>query len=147
MRIRPATTSDISDLVHFNQAMALETEGKHLDPSTLHAGVSGLMENPHYGFYLVAESRDNTIAGGLMITYEWSDWRNACFWWIQSVYVLPNFRQQGIYRSLYEHVRALAEKEKNICGFRLYVEKENLAAQQAYQKLGMTECDYQMFES
>jgi len=145
--IRRATESDADAIVHFNQAMALETEGRELSPDTLKSGVLGLLRQPHFGYYLVAENADTTISGGLMVTYEWSDWRNACFWWIQSVYVLPNFRRQGIYRSLYENVKDLAAKEGNICGFRLYVEKENHTAQQTYEKLGMSECDYRMFES
>jgi ribosomal protein S18 acetylase RimI-like enzyme len=86
------------------------------------------------------------IVGGLMITYEWSDWRNAWFWWIQSVYILPEYRAQGIYRMLYEYVKQKAEESKDVCGFRLYVEKENERAQKVYEKTGMESSYYLMYE-
>ena len=104
------------------------------------------MNQTGYGFYLVAESDDGEIAGGLMVTFEWSDWRNGCFWWIQSVYVMPAFRRQGIYRDLYGYVRKMAEERGGVCGFRVYVEKDNVSAKETYRKLGMEECDYRMFE-
>ena len=144
--IRRAVESDLETLVNFNQAMAWETEQKKLDPETLTRGVSAVLKHRAQAFYLLAQ-RDNTIAGSLMITEEWSDWRAGRFWWIQSVYVAPEFRRQGIYRSLYEEVKTAAEEQGDVCGIRLYVEKENSAAQQTYQQLGMHECQYFMYES
>lgn len=144
--IRKASTEDLSALVEFNQAMAQETEGKALDTETLRNGVNGLLTQPQFGFYLVAEDNGD-ILGSLAITFEWSDWRNAVFWWIQSVYVKPAARRLGIYSALYAHAQTLAEQSGNVCGFRLYVEKENSVAQATYEKLGMHECQYFMYES
>jgi ribosomal protein S18 acetylase RimI-like enzyme len=104
-----------------------------------------MIDNPQMGFYLVVEL-DNGIQASLMVTTEWSDWRNGMFWWIQSVYVRPQYRRQGLYRELYERVKELAEQEPAICGFRLYVERDNTAAQQTYRSLGMSETEYKLFE-
>jgi ribosomal protein S18 acetylase RimI-like enzyme len=145
MNIRLAKKNDIPMLVRFNQAMALETEGKYLDTEILQNGVKAVFEDKNKGFYVVAE-KNQQIVGGLMITFEWSDWRNSWFWWIQSVYVLPDFRGQGVYRMLYDFVKKLAGKKDKIGGFRLYVEKENFRAQKVYEKLGMTQTAYLMFE-
>jgi ribosomal protein S18 acetylase RimI-like enzyme len=145
MKIRTAGTEDVGSLVAFNQAMAQETEGKSLDPVVLTAGVQAVFDDDRRGFYVVAED-DEKIIGGLLVTYEWSDWRNGWFWWIQSVYVLPEFRGRGVYRNLYEHIRAEASKTSGVCGFRLYVEKENVAAQKVYEKLGMEKTYYLMYE-
>jgi ribosomal protein S18 acetylase RimI-like enzyme len=125
--------------------MAKETEGMDLMPDVINAGVSNMIKNSQMGFYLVAEE-DNAIQASLMVTTEWSDWRNGLFWWIQSVYVQPKFRRKGLYSKLYKKVKNLAEAESNVCGFRLYVEHENLVAQQTYRTLGMDKTDYQMFE-
>lgn len=144
--IRKAKASEAHHFVAFNQAMAMETEGLSLDPQKIGAGVDGLLARPHYGFYVLAEV-DGVPAGGLMITFEWSDWRNSVFWWIQSVYVLPDFRGQGVYRALYEGVGDLARQSGDCCGFRLYVEKSNSTAQAVYAKLGMEESHYVMFEA
>ncbi len=144
--VRRARLDEAAVIAGFNIAMAMETEGLALDPEKIRAGVEGLFERPQYGFYLVAELAGE-VAGGLMITYEWSDWRNKVFWWIQSVYVKPAYRGQGVYRALYEGAKRLAEEEANCCGFRLYVEKENAAAQAVYAKLGMHESHYVMFEA
>jgi len=145
MNIRLAQKEDVVSLVEFNQAMALETEGKQLKPETLHSGVNAVFDDSKKGFYVVAENAGE-IVGGLMITYEWSDWRNAWFWWIQSVYILPEYRGQGIYRMLYEYVKQKAEESKDVCGFRLYVEKENRRAQKVYEKTGMESSYYVMYE-
>jgi GNAT superfamily N-acetyltransferase len=145
MEIRIATASDIGSLVEFNQAMALETEGKNLDPQTLANGVSAVFEDRARGFYVVAED-SGRIVGGLMITYEWSDWRNAWFWWIQSVYIVPDHRGRGVYRLLYDFVRDRARQAGNVCGFRLYVESENTSARSVYEKLGMEQSHYLMYE-
>ncbi len=149
IEIRIAGSADCESLVAFNLAMAEETEGKLLDKTVLQAGVNHLLENPQFGFYVVAEDRSFNVAkiiGSLMITYEWSDWRNALFWWVQSVYVEPQYRRQGVYRQLYLFVKERAEAAGGVCGFRLYVEKENAIAQQTYSKLGMYESHYLMFE-
>ena len=126
-------------------AMAQETEALTLPRDTVSAGVRHTMEKPGYGFYIVAE-KDGCVIGMLMVTSEWSDWRNAHFWWIQSVYVLPEFRRQGVYRGLYESVKVRAADAGNVCGFRLYVEKSNSVAQKTYESLGMSETHYAMYE-
>lgn len=144
MRIRLATSADAAVLVEFNAAMALETEGKNLLPEVIGAGVRGLLDNPVAGFYVLAETE--RVVAALMITKEWSDWRNGSFWWIQSVYVRPEARRQGVYRQLYRHVQEMAAKDPQACGFRLYVERENSAAQAAYAALGMKETRYLVFE-
>ena len=145
LRIRKALINDAETIASFNIAMAKETEGKALDPVIIQTGVDSLFDNPQYGFYVVAEVQ-NRIAGCLMITTEWSDWRNGLFWWIQSVYIHPDYRRRGIYRAMYSFVKELARKKSNICGFRLYVEMVNHIAQQTYEALGMEECHYKMFE-
>ncbi|CAN5690399.1 GNAT family N-acetyltransferase [soil metagenome] len=145
MNIRLAQQKDSSDLVEFNQAMALETEGKRLDGDVLRKGVEAVFDDEKKGFYVVAES-ENKIVGGLMITFEWSDWRNRWFWWIQSVYILPDFRGQGIYRKLAEFVEEKARKNGDVVGIRLYVEKENTGAQAVYEKLGMEQSHYLIYE-
>jgi ribosomal protein S18 acetylase RimI-like enzyme len=145
MNIRIAEKQDASALVEFNQAMALETEGKKLNYEVLKSGVEAVFSDDKKGFYVVAETQEK-IVGGLMITFEWSDWRNSWFWWIQSVYILPEYRGRSIYRLLYEYVKSKAEEEKNVCGFRLYVEKDNEKAQKVYEKLGMESSHYLMYE-
>lgn len=145
MQIRLARRSDAAAMVEFNQAMALETEGKRLDTAVLTAGVESVFGDEKKGFYVVAEETSGII-GGLMVTYEWSDWRNGWFWWIQSVYILPEHRGKKIYCKLYEFVKELAQTNGNVCGFRLYVEKENVNAQRVYEKLGMEETHYLMYE-
>ena len=144
MRIRLATPADAAVLIEFNGAMALETEGKNLLPDVIGAGVRGLLDNPVAGFYVLAETE--RVIAALMITKEWSDWRNGSFWWIQSVYVRPEARRQGVYRRLYRHVQEMAAKDPQVCGFRLYVERENNAAQSYYAALGMKETRYLVFE-
>ena len=145
MQIRLANKNDATALVNFNQAMALETEGKELDSQILRQGVEAVFQQSDRGFYVVAEE-DGNIAGGLMITFEWSDWRNNWFWWIQSVYILPEFRGRKIYSLMYAFVKDLADKQGNVCGFRLYVEHDNEKAQKVYQKLGMESSHYLMYE-
>lgn len=143
--VRIGQMRDVGTLVDFNVAMAQETEGKTLSRSLVSAGVNTVMQNPGHGFYVVSE-KAGAIAGSLMVTREWSDWRNSEFWWIQSVYVKPEFRRQGIYRKLYEFARAKALEQGNVCGFRLYVERGNIVAQQTYRDLGMAETVYKMYE-
>lgn len=145
MTIRKAQASDAQTIIEFNIAMALETEDKVLKRSEIEPGVQGLFDHPEYGFYMVAES-DGLIVGSLMITFEWSDWRNGVFWWIQSVYVRPEFRRKGVYRTMYNIIKDMAANDKSICGFRLYVERENVNAQMTYQSLGMEETHYKLYE-
>lgn len=145
MLIRKATQQDLADIVAFNQAMAFETEGLELDGAVLQRGVQTLLEQPSRGFYLVAE-QDGNIAASLMVTFEWSDWRAKDYYWIQSVYVKPAFRRQGLYRALYQHVKQIAQENGTAASFRLYVEHDNLVAQSTYQALGMEQSHYLMFE-
>ncbi len=146
MNIRMANLKDAAPLIEFNQAMALETEGRRLDPQTLKSGVEAVFQDDKKGFYVVAESSEK-IVGGLMITFEWSDWRGKWFWWIQSVYILPEQRGQGVYRKLYDFVKEKSRVQGDVYGFRLYVEKENTQAQQVYEKLGMDASHYLMYEA
>lgn len=143
--IRSVSTDDISDIAQFNIAMAQETEERQLDPETIQSGVSGVIQNHAHGFYLIAE-RDQVAVGSLLITFEWSDWRNGTLWWIQSVYVKPEHRRTGVFKALYDAVIARARAAKSVRGIRLYVEQENLDAQSVYQKLSMQKTPYQMFE-
>lgn len=145
MNIRIALANDAGALVEFNQAMALETEGKHLDGDILRQGVEAVFGDEKKGFYVVAEDNERII-GGLMVTYEWSDWRNSRFWWIQSVYIRPEARGQKIYSQLYDFVKAKAVDAGNVCGFRLYVENDNYHAQKVYDKVGMEASHYLMYE-
>lgn len=138
--------SDALILAEHNCAMALETEAKLLDLEIAILGVNGLFERSEFGFYLVAEV-NATVAATLMVTYEWSDWRNGLFWWIQSVYVKPHFRRQGLYRGMYEHLKSMATQQAEpVCGFRLYAETENIGAHATYVASGMHVCEYVMFE-
>jgi len=145
IHVRRAAARDIDIIAGYNQAMAMETEEKQLDFDTIHEGVRALMDKPSLGYYIVAEI-DGYVAGTCMITFEWSDWRNGLFLWIQSVYVHPDFRRRGVFRAMYDFV--LSEKENNVsvCGLRLYVEKNNTAAISTYRDLGMKETSYRLFE-
>ena len=143
--IRQARSGDIDALIDFNQRIAMETEEVALDGETVRSGLERLFQSDRYGFYTVAESAGE-IVGSLMITYEWSDWRNGVIWWIQSVYVRADHRRQGVYRQLYENARRLGEEAGGVVAFRLYVEKENEVAQQTYRKMGMKETYYRIFE-
>ncbi len=145
VQVRSARADDLSLIFHANREMALETEGKELDPLTLQRGVESVLKDPSRGFYLVAEL-EGEPAGTLMITSEWSDWRNAQFWWIQSVYVLPRFRGQRVYRALHDEAVRQAKADSTVCGIRLYVERENSHAKQVYEKVGMTRSHYDLFE-
>lgn len=143
--VRSAGSGDASLLIEFNLAMAMESEDKGLDRATLAAGVEHLIEHPLDGFYLVAELA-GVPAGSLMVTYEWSDWRAGRFWWIQSVYVKPEYRRKGVYSALHQSVRERALSAPDTCGIRLYVERENAGAQATYASLGMSETAYRLYE-
>ena len=143
--VRPATAADVDRLVEFQIAMAQETEDKGLNVGKLRAGILYPLQHPDEGFYLVAE-RSGEAAGSLMVTFEWSDWRNGRFWWIQSVYVDAAHRRRGVYSALHETIRQRAQEDPQGCGIRLYVEVENLNAQKTYEELGMTETHYRLYE-
>jgi ribosomal protein S18 acetylase RimI-like enzyme len=143
--IRKAQARDVSVIAAFNGAMALETEHKSLFPDRVNAGVQRLIGEPALGFYLVAQAQGEVIAC-LLVTNEWSDWRCGLFWWIQSVYVVAAWRRRGVYRRLYDFVRDLARADPGVCGFRLYVEKDNANAQATYASLGMAPTDYLIYE-
>ncbi|NNF00334.1 MAG: GNAT family N-acetyltransferase [Pyrinomonadaceae bacterium] len=145
IKIRIAEEEDAGSMIEFNQAMALETEAKRLEPEKIKEGVEAVFSDERKGFYVVAENEEERIIGGLMITYEWSDWRNGWFWWIQSVYVLPEARGEGIYSRLYEFVKEKALSEGGVCGFRLYVDLENKHAQKVYESVGMFASNYLIF--
>ena len=145
IKIRKATSADTRVIADFNARMAEETEHRSLNAKVLSRGVRSILNDKGKGIYFVAEV-GGAVVGQLMITYEWSDWRNGNFWWIQSVYVKKEFRQRGVFRSLYEHVEKLAKKNKRVCGLRLYVERENDRAQETYEKLGMKHSVYDMLE-
>jgi GNAT superfamily N-acetyltransferase len=144
-KIRLANAEDAEAIVQFNAMMAKETEGKELDMETLRRGVRSVFARGDRGFYVVAISEDKVIAQ-LLVTFEWSDWRAAWFWWIQSVYVISERRREGIYRGLYKFVKRISVKRGSVCGFRLYVERENEIAQSVYQDLGMAKSHYDMYE-
>lgn len=144
MLIRNAQLTDAEDLIAFNQAMAIETEGKKLDEKVLSQGVQAVLKDAGKGQYLVAEA-DSKLLASLMVTFEWSDWRNANIWWVQSVYVLPEARRQGLYSKLYQHVQ-LQAKAAQAAGIRLYVEQDNDVAQATYRHLGMRQSHYLLFE-
>ncbi len=143
--VRRATLQDMDVLVEFNSALALESEGKTLDRRRLRDGVAPLFDGDDRGYYLVAEA-EGRVVGQLLITYEWSDWRNAYFWWIQSVYVASEWRRRGVYRRLHEYVLDEARLRGDVCGVRLYVDRDNHVAQQVYSSLGMDRSHYDMFE-
>lgn len=145
LQVRMASSADRDAFVQFNRAMALETENRNLDEEVVAPGVDAVFEDPARGFYVVAQCADELVAA-LLVTFEWSDWRNATFWWLQSVYVMPAYRRRGLYRRLYQYVRERARNEGGVCGFRLYVERHNTIAQQVYESLGMAASDYLMYE-
>jgi GNAT superfamily N-acetyltransferase len=143
--VRAARAEDRNAIADFNAAMALETEEKVLDPAVLAAGVAAVLAEPRRGFYLIAECA-GAIAGCLMITFEWSDWRNGDWWWLQSVYIDPQYRRRGVFRALYAEVERLAAAAPHVVGVRLYVERSNARAQQTYTALGMHETAYRIYE-
>lgn len=145
VHVRAATRDDVGLLAEWAAAMAWETEHKRLDPDTVRRGIAAVFDVPGRGRYLVAE-RNGDAAGTLMLTHEWSDWRCGDWWWIQSVYVPPAHRRAGVFAALYRHVEAEAQADAGVCGLRLYVERDNAAAQRTYAALGMDDAGYRMFE-
>ncbi|MDA3907172.1 MAG: GNAT family N-acetyltransferase [Bacteroidales bacterium] len=145
IKIRKAKESDLVTIVDFQLAMALETENLLLDKSIVEKGVLAAFNDSAKGQYFITEI-DGAIAASLMITFEWSDWRNGMVYWIQSVYVKENFRRLGIYRKMYTHIQDLVNKAENVRGIRLYVDKTNIRAQKTYENTGMNGEHYQLFE-
>jgi ribosomal protein S18 acetylase RimI-like enzyme len=145
LSVRIAERRDSQTLVNFNIEMAWETERKKLNSAIVTKGVLGLLETPQRGFYVVAEAAGE-IVGSLMVTYEWSDWRCGLFWWIQSVYVAPDFRRRGVFNRLYQFLKDRASRESSLCGFRLYVQSSNRIAQRTYDSAGMKETSYRVYE-
>jgi ribosomal protein S18 acetylase RimI-like enzyme len=144
--VRRATRADVDAICVGNRAMAAETEGVELDAATLARGVAAVFDDPGHGFYLVATEGDGgPVIGQLMVTFEWSDWRDGRQWWIQSVWVAPRARRRGVYRALHEQVVREARAD-GAAGVRLYVERENTRAQATYRAMGMHEAPYLMFE-
>ncbi|MDP1769762.1 MAG: GNAT family N-acetyltransferase [Nitrospirota bacterium] len=150
LNVRLATRGDAEQIVSFSAAMAFETEGRRLDLDRLSEGTRTLLESPDRGFFMVAELEEGgnrQLLGQLMITYEWSDWRNGSFWWIQSLYVDPAWRRQNVFRRMHEAVMARAKTSPNVCGVRLYVEESNSLAQAVYRRVGLTPAAYAIFET
>ena len=145
IQVRRATPQELDTIVEFNAALALESEGKTLELERLKAGVKALLDTPQRGFYLFAEAAGRVV-GQLLITTEWSDWRNSDFWWIQSVYTVADYRRQGVYRALHNHVLAEARSRADVCGLRLYVDRDNHVAKQVYASLDMQQSHYDLLE-
>lgn len=144
--IRDASPSDAEIIADYNARLALESEGMRLDPALVGPGVRALLGDTSKGRYWMAEA-DGRIIGQLMVTYEWSDWRNGVIWWIQSVYVHGDYRRSGVFSALYRHVESLARQDPEVCAIRLYVEHENERAQRTYGSLGMNMTDYRVMQS
>jgi GNAT superfamily N-acetyltransferase len=145
LRIRRGTPNDATRVTEFNRLMALETEGKALNQDVLARGVAAGLADPAKALYFLADD-GGEVLGQMMITTEWSDWRNGWIWWIQSVYVRADARRRGVFRALYEHVHRAATEDPEVIGLRLYVEQDNLTAQQTYARLGMVRTSYVLFE-
>lgn len=145
MIIRKAESSDIAQIIEFQISMAHETEQVELDHATVEKGVTAVVFDPAKGQYYVAEI-NGKVVGSLLTTFEWSDWRNGTILWIQSVYVLSEYRRQGVYRNLYSHVKEKVLEDKSLNGIRLYADKSNVAAHKTYRKLGMSPDHYITFE-
>jgi GNAT superfamily N-acetyltransferase len=145
INIRPAEPTDASVIAEFNLLLAQETEGLHLEPARVQAGVAALLADRSKGIYYLAQI-NGVVAGQLMVTYEWSDWRNGNIWWIQSVYVRNGFRRRGVFRQLFKYLEKLAREGNEVCCLRLYMHAENHTARRSYEKLGMHRTPYEVFE-
>jgi ribosomal protein S18 acetylase RimI-like enzyme len=143
--IRKAHADEFKKIARFQLEMALETENLKLDPAIVRNGVMAVFDDPSKGCYYVAEI-EGKVAGSLLTTYEWSDWRNSRILWIQSVYVLPDYRNQRIYSHLYQHIKEMVQEDPGLSGIRLYVDKSNHHASGIYQHFGMNGDHYQLFE-
>ena len=145
IEIRQAAASDVETIAHYNIALCRETEGRELDPITVNHGVRRFVTEAKRGRYFVAVI-DGQVVGQAAHTFEWSDWRNGELWWIQSVYVHPDYRGQGVFRALFSHIKEIGEAEVDCCVIRLYMERENETARESYLRLGFSETDYVVFE-
>jgi ribosomal protein S18 acetylase RimI-like enzyme len=143
--VRRATLDDAAVVCEFNRLLAHESEGKTLDLALLRPGVAHVLADKDKGLYFLAEE-SGAIVGQLGVTFEWSDWRNGWFWWVQSVYVVPEARRRGVFRTLFRHVHAAAQADAQVIGIRLYVERDNFAAHKTYQALGLEWTTYQVME-
>jgi GNAT superfamily N-acetyltransferase len=143
--IRSSTPADAPVITEFNARLADETEHLQLDRARLREGVDAVLADPNKGIYWVAQA-GGEVVGQLMITFEWSDWRNGVCWWIQSVYVRQDWRSRGVFKALYRHVHLLATSRPDVCGLRLYMERENHRARQTYERLGLRHTSYEVFE-
>ncbi len=146
LRIRLAVHDDLAQLVEFNARMARETEGRELDRARLSGGIARVLADPTCGVYRIALA-DERAVGCLLVTREWSDWRNGWFWWIQSVFVDASARRRGVYRALHENVLSAARADPEVCGVRLYVDRENTSAQAVYRRVGLVHAHYELFET
>ncbi len=148
LHIRLAEPRDLESLVTYNVALASETEDRQLERDLLQCGVEAILADASKGFYVVMEHRPTgQIIGQLLITFEWSDWRNAVFWWLQSVYVHKDWRRQGVFKTLYDYVLAKGKRQGNVAGIRLYVEQDNVVAQGVYAYVGLASAPYKVFET
>jgi len=143
--VRLGTADDTSFVVQCNIQLARETEDLLLDIDNVSRGVNAVLVDRARGFYLIGEI-DGRLAGQLFVTYEWSDWRNGVFWWIQSVYTVSEFRHRGVFQALYRHVELLARQAGTVCGLRLYVASSNVQAQKIYARCGLHQTSYLLFE-
>lgn len=143
--IRPGCPADAPIVADYNARLAWETEHLDLDPVRLRAGVEAVLADSTKGNYWVAEA-GGEVVGQLMITFEWSDWRNGVIWWIQSVYVRQDWRARGVFKALYDHVDRLAKGRSDVSGIRLYVERDNQRAKQTYERLGLRPTSYELYE-
>jgi GNAT superfamily N-acetyltransferase len=146
LRLRNPLPQDAPVIAEFNARLALETEGRTLDPAVLAEGVRQAIADPAKATYWLAEL-DGRVVGQLMLTLEWSDWRNGWFWWIQSVYVHPDWRGRGVFTRLYRCVEEQAAARPDVCGLRLYMEHDNARARRTYERLGLKGTHYQVFEA
>lgn len=144
LTVRRATPADAGTVAEFNRLLAWESEGKRLDPAVLGRGVAAVLADPHKGFYTLAERAGETV-GQALVTFEWSDWRCGWYWWLQSVYVRADARRGGVFRALFEHLKAAATADPAVVGLRLYVERDNDRGRRTYESLGMTEEPYHLF--
>ena len=148
--IRRANLSDQETICAFNVALAMETEGQELDPSSVASGVRQVLGGPDKGFYLLAlhqtASGEKQICGQLLCLPEWSDWQNGSYWWIQSVYVAPQFRRQGVFRTLFESLTKMSKGLAGIVGIRLYVDQSNAIGMKTYAQLGFVRSSYEIYQ-
>jgi GNAT superfamily N-acetyltransferase len=146
LTVRPATPADVPVLVEYNRRLARETESKELDPATVAAGVAAALADPDRKgpYFLACDGAD--VVGQMQVTFEWSDWRNGWFWWVQGVYVRADARGRGVFRTLYQHVRDRARQAGDVIGLRLYVEHDNGTARATYERQGMQMLSYNLME-